>query len=146
MDPAEFARVGAELVELGGKLNEKKAARDALNKEITELEEQIRPLMVEHQKMLAELVGVPVQAVPPPGPPPPTPPNGNGNGNGGPPKPPFDPNTAIKQRIIAFLNRSEPGVSALEVADALKIDVSLVRQAMNDLMRQGAGRMPRASS
>ena len=131
MDTSEFAQLGAELVEKGSKLKELKKAREDLDKEIEELENEIRPLLTEHSKFIAELVS-PAAPPPPPPPPPGQEPHVEvSNGNGG-------LTDDLRAKIKKYADtRADPetGISAGEVADALKIDPVLVRQAMGEMVR-----------
>lgn len=127
MDAAELADVGAKLVELGTELKAKREERDVLNDEIAKLEKKMAPLVAKHSELIAEIIGKP--AAPPPG-----------NPNA-PPVPTNTPQRAgveLKRRIIAFLERAPEGTGAIDVADALKIDVMLVRQAMMDMAHASA--------
>lgn len=133
MDLAEFSQVGADLIDLGGKLKAKKAQREELNAEISDLEEKIRPLIVRHSQLLAEVIGSPPPIVIAPT---------NGAGNNNPPPPPPDPQTnhdALRKRVLQYLQHCEPGVSAGDVAEHLHLDPSLVRDVMRELM-VGRGR------
>lgn len=131
MDAAEFAQLGAALVEKGQKLKDLKEARDDLNTEIKELEKELRPLIAQHAKFVAELVGQPsVASVPDP-----KPESVPGSGN----EPTLTPE--LKKKIIAYANsRADPenGISAAEIAEALKLDPLLVRMAMNEMFRRRA--------
>jgi hypothetical protein len=128
MDAAEFAKLGAELVEKGQKLQELKEARDDLNREIAEIEKQLRPLVTQHAKFVAELVGQPtVNPVPSPKL---TPVDTSGGVT-----------AELRQKIISYANRHadpENGLSAAEIAEGLKIDPAIVRQVLNDLARRRA--------
>lgn len=147
MDQQEFAKVGAELVELGTKLKELKAQRAVLDKEIAELESKVRTLMAKHTQMLAEIVGVPTsvsedapmgmmmaaeavgskpeQAMVP---------TGSVVSTGITPR---QEKARIKARVLAFLENAEPGTSALQIADALRIDAAAVREVMAELAVRG---------
>ena len=131
MNAAEFAELGAALIEKGNKLNELKEARDKLNQEIEALETELRPLVAQHAKFVAELVGQPT-ITPVPGTKPTSVP-----GPGAEPKLSDD----LKAKIKKYADtRADPetGISAQEIADALKIDPLLVRLALNDMARRGA--------
>lgn len=144
MNVAELVTIGAKIAEIGETLKSKRAERDELNAEISALEKELMPLVVEHSKIIAEVIGHPIQ---PPAAPPPPPPNwgprqlqANGgeinittqvNGHG-------LTNAQAKQRITDYLNKAEPGTSAADVAAALRMDPSLVRQVMADIMRGAA--------
>lgn len=123
MDPQEFAKVGAELVEIGNALKDLKEERANLDLQITVLEKKLRPLVTQHAKFIAELVGEVA---------PPDPASGPLSLESG----PVD-NTALKKRILAFVARSEPGVGPLEIADAIKVDPVLVRQVMMEMRNSG---------
>lgn len=59
---AEMVTVGQRIVELGGQLDELRKKRDSLNVEISTLEAELRPLLVQHSKLMSELAGVPFGA------------------------------------------------------------------------------------
>jgi len=132
MDVAEFASIGAKIVEVGEKLKELRGQRDDVNAQISTLEKELTPLLTRHAQLIAEVIGVPATAVLPV----PTP------GNGPPPgpnAPSGSPNAEalrlVKKRVLEFLDDAEPGLSAAEVATALRLDPTQVRQVMADLSR-----------
>jgi hypothetical protein len=134
MDAAEFANIGAKLVMIGGQLNELKAERDELNTQIAKLEAEIRPLIAQHALMIAEIVGAPppvVQAAPA------YTPVGPGAASGATPAEAATLGPSARKKIIAFLDRCEPGVSALQIAEALSLDAVLVRQIMHEFATRG---------
>ena len=137
MDIAEFASLGAQIVEVGEKLKEARVRRDAANAEISELEKQLGPLLTRHAQLIAEVVGSPMPTAPI------QPVFQPVHVNGGPvPQPQGGPATkealaVVKKRLVEFLEDAEPGVSAAEVAQALRLDPLIVRQAMADLSRSG---------
>jgi len=133
MDATKLMELTAEIVEISGKLNALRAQRDSLTPQILPLEAQLMTLMVEHQKMFSAIAGValpaPVVAAPAP--------TGTvieapgveshsvGSGS----------NAPLKNRVLAYLQKrqgDEP-ISAIDVADVLKIDASIVREAMLEL-------------
>lgn len=122
VDVSQLAVVGAELVELGERLKVLRKKRDEVQAEITELEAKLTPLVLAHSKIIASIVGQPVAA--------PSPPYVNGGGGGG-GLPTVDGDA--KGRILRFLERAEPGVSALDIATALHLDASIVRNVMREL-------------
>lgn len=130
MDITQFAQVGAKIAELSHKLKSKRTALDALQKEITTVEDELRPLVVEHSKMVAELVGssgTVMVAAP---------------AAGGPvaiQTGVVNPAAldGIRSRLLQYLERADPGTSAGDVAEALKVDVLLVRQVMSEMARKG---------
>lgn len=136
MDALEFQKVGAAIVELGGRLSELKAQRDVLDKDIVALETELKPLLVQHSKMIAELVGLP--AIPPTTPPPP--PVTHGSHAYIPPDravrpaPATDPigPALLRKRIMELLRNEEPGVSALQIAERLGVDAYEVRKIMRE--------------
>lgn len=134
MDVAELASVGAQIVEIGGKLKELREQRDAVNAHISELEKELMPLVTLHAKIIAHVIGAPI---PSPAPPPALVPakGGGSSGSSGGPTPQVL--TAVKKKVVDFLQDAEPGMSAAEVAQALRLDPSIVRQAMADLSRSG---------
>jgi hypothetical protein len=132
MDGVELAQVGAQIAELGAKLNELRSKRDALNEEIGVLEKELAPLVARHAQLVAEFAGAP--------PPPQTP-------DGAPlpqhPAPAGAPaSEAVKKRVLQFLRRAPEGVSAREVAEALSLDDSIVREVMREMMRPSGKPLP----
>jgi hypothetical protein len=144
MDADEFVKVGRELGELGSRLTELRKAREDIDEEIKDLEEKARPLALRHAELVAEVVGKPVALTEAaeevsslPDSPPPSPPGSVAtNGRGQPLKGPMTKNqrTALRNRITAYLDKCEPGTSAVDVAEALHLDVSVAREAMRDIM------------
>lgn len=124
MDEPEITAVGMKIVELGSKLKKLKADRDELTMQITAIEAEIAPLLVRHTQLIAEITGMlipkPVAPEAPSVEASPTP----GRVDGG-----------LKKRVLKFLQGAEPGVGAVEVADALKLDAALVRQVMMEMAR-----------
>jgi hypothetical protein len=140
MDIARLTELGPLLVEKGKLLNEKKAERDALNADIAELEKELTPLVIEHQKLVASLLGTAVPAPPPAddgpmhmglGRPYPPRPGTPGGGPGG--LPTANEKEQAKRKILAFLENAEPGISAYDIAQQLNIDGVLVRQIMFEM-------------
>lgn len=141
MDIARLTELGPLLVEKGTLLNQKKAERDALNAEIAELEKELTPLVIEHQKLVASLLGTPAPAAPLPtddgsmhmglGRPYPPRPGTPGGGPGG--LPTTSEKEQAKRKILAFLENAEPGISAYDISQQLNIDGVLVRQIMFEL-------------
>jgi len=134
MDATKLMELTAEIVEISGKLNALRAQRDSLTPQILPLEAQLMTLMVEHQKMFSAIAGV---AIPAPVAAAPAPTVGTvieapgveshsvGSGS----------NAPLKNRVLAYLQKrqgDEP-ISAIDVADVLKIDASIVREAMLEL-------------
>jgi chromosome segregation ATPase len=126
MDAAEFANVGAELIEKSAKLAELRAQKAALDSQIALLETEIRPLVAKQAAFLKEIMGVTESPAEAPAPPPHV-------QNGG--SAPSGNQEALKKRIKDYLKRCDPGVSATDVADVLKIDGVLVRQVMGEMAR-----------
>jgi hypothetical protein len=131
MDIANLAIIGAKIAEVGEKLKVLRGQRDEINEQIGSLEKELMPLVVEHSKIIAEIVGTP--PAPPPAPP------GAFAGGGGPPPPIPQPGASpevlqkAKARILKYLDDAEPGVSAADVANALKMDPFLVRRIMGEM-------------
>jgi hypothetical protein len=128
----DLAVIGAKIVEVGAKLKELREQRDTINVDISALEKELTPLVVQHSKIIAEIVGTaaPVVAAPT-----------AATGPAGSAQPPQGPGpdalASAKKRIVEYLKDAEPGVSATDVAQALRLDPFLVRQAMADLSRNG---------
>lgn len=123
MDATEFAQLGAAIVEKGQKLKELKSAREKLDQEIEGLEKELRPMVAQHSKFVAELVGQPTVS-PVPGPKP-RPVEESGGVT-----------AELRQRVIAYADRHadpDTGVSAMEIAEGLKLDPAVVRQVLNEM-------------
>jgi len=110
-------------VELGGELKKKKAEREELDKEIAALEEKLRPLVVQHTQLLSDLVGTP-------------PPAATSVAGSDPVVKGSAPiNEQLRKRLTDYLAKADPGISAFEIAEALKVDPTLVREVMRDLAK-----------
>jgi len=135
MDIARLTELTPLLLEKGTLLNEKKAARDELNAEIAELEKELNPLVVEHSKLVASLLGTSAAVAPvvaqPMGLGQPYPAR-DGTAGGGPLDYRSDKEQA-KRKILAFLENAEPGISAYDISQQLNIDGVIVRQIMAEL-------------
>lgn len=140
MDAAEFSRVSAELLELGERLKGLRDQRKDLDSEISELEAKVRPLVVRHAQMLADIVGniMPTAPAPAPAPVQLAQPQ---NYAGSPPNmaPVVEEPSIAKAKIIRYLQNAEPGISAGDIAQALRLDVGTVRQVMHEMMTNGRG-------
>jgi len=132
MDAGKLMELTAEIVEISGKLNALRAQRDSLTPQILPLEAQLMTLMVEHQKMFTEIAGIalpaPVAALAPVGTvveAPGVESHSVGSGS----------NAPLKNRVLAYLQKrqGDDPISAIDVADVLKIDASIVREAMMEL-------------
>ena len=124
MDAAEFVEVGGKIMTIGGQLEKLRAERDVLNAQITGLEKELLPLLGRHAELVSSLMGsaMPKPVVPSPVPAPvPTGPTAG------------DDKVALMRRVKGFLNNAEPGTSASQIAEALKVDPALVREVMRDL-------------
>lgn len=122
----ESVEIGGKIMTLSGQLAPLKAERDALNEKIQVLEKELLGLAGRY----SELVSATLSAVMPkplafvaaaPTTPPPTGPS------------PGDEKVLLMRRVKGFLNNAEPGTSASQIADALKVDAALVREVMRDL-------------
>lgn len=123
MDAAEFAQVGSKIVEIGMKLKGLREEREALSTKITELEKELLPLVSRHSELLALFVGV---AMPKPAPLPVPPSAHSASGMIG------DEKVKLTRRIKKFLEDAEPGTSAMQIAEALKVDAAQVREVLRD--------------
>lgn len=133
IDLADLATIGAQIIELGLKLKELKAERGDLDAAIMAIETELMPLVVKHTKIIASITGVvlaPRQAAPAA---PATPPPGQSPGG---------PQSIPKARIKDFIRtRAQEGMSAMDIADVLKVEPSLVRECITEIMqsRRGGG-------
>jgi hypothetical protein len=134
--PRRFALVGAQIMELGQKLNALRVTLSQTQTDIAVLEAELAPLLVEHQQLLASLVGMPLpktaavrapaaQAAPEPV---------ISVDAGGLLETPIGPVPAqAKQRVISFLREQaemEESVTASDVASQLSLPVEWVRAVM----------------
>lgn len=134
MDISDFASVGAKIAELSLKLKQGRADLEGAQKAVASLEDALRPLVVEHAKMVASLVGdagiLSAPEMPAPG-------------------VALSPivvpgretsaqeaaRASLRKQLLRYLDNAPEGVSAIDVADALKVDVVMVRQIMGDMAR-----------
>lgn len=130
-DLADLASIGAQIAELGVNLKQLRSERDALNKQIEAAEAELMPLVVRHSKIIADITGV---VAPPPK-------KKRAAGNGTAPEEPAPPRANVaKNRIKDFIKtRAQEGMSALDIAEALRVDASLVRECMNEMMHPRGG-------
>lgn len=160
----ELVTLGTDIVRLGGEMKEARAELAAAQARVAKLEAEMQPKLMRHAQLIQQAAGVAFpaphiqQAAPAPAPaalPDWAPPIAALIQPGGPleaaapaPGPDLglrrssDPTKTVegqlKQRVKDYLMRhnSEEGVSAMDVADVLKVDAMLVREAMRE-MRAG---------
>lgn len=139
MDIADLATLGARIVELSHKLKAKKNEREILDKDITALESELMPLVTEHSKVIASVVGAALPAPVPYVTPPHALPNGPRpqqqpkNDDAPPPIP--TPDAAVKKKVLDYLRTAEEPGSAQTIAEALRLDPLVVRQVLSELAR-----------
>lgn len=152
----ELVQVGTAIVGLSESLHAARAERDAAQAKVNELEAKLRPLLVQHASLMAQITGaVPAQAqqwppgVPmypqpmyPPQPVPMMPPGAPQMPPQMPPQqlPPASPATdPLRNRVKDYLRTrggGEDTLSPLDVAEVLHVDAALVREVMRE-MRTG---------
>lgn len=122
MDAGEFVDIGGKIVAIGGQLEKLRVERDGLNSKITALETELLPLLTRHAELVSSLMSValPKPVAAPPSPQPPGPTDG-------------DAKVSLAKRVRGFLENAEPGTSATQIAEALKVDAALVREIMRGL-------------
>lgn len=135
MDISDLSGLGAQILTLGTELKQKRAAHEAIGKEIAELEKELAPLVVQHASIIAEFVGKPVHVGPPNAPP-------NAPVGGAMPLPSASPSMTsedlmIRKKVVSFLEEAEPGVSAYDVAEALQLPLQKVRSVMMAFAQRG---------
>lgn len=128
MDAAEFVDVGGKIMAIGGQLETLRGEREVLNTKITALEKELLPLLARHAELVSSLMGA---AMPKPVAPAPLPLTQI------PGPTPGDEKVALARRIKGYLNNAEPGTSAMQIAEALKVDAALVREVMRELNAAG---------
>lgn len=139
---AELVQIGTRIVELGSDLEEARAAKAKADARVAELESELRPLLRQHATIVAKAAGGVTFASPEVAQPqqtfvlqgPSALPNETSLAGAGTPAA-APANVQLKNRVKDYLkNRNaEEGVSAGEVADHLKIDPLVVREAMLEL-------------
>ena len=143
MDAGKLVELGSRIVKISSELSTARAARDEAQSKVLALETELMPLLAEHAQLISGLVGTvttaiaapmqPVQPVPGGGPALP------GIGTPGLPAAgapvTTTANSQLKARVFDYLKRlnAEEPVSATDVADVLKIDSFIVREAMMEL-------------
>lgn len=130
---ANLVLLGSRIAELGLQLTQVRSKRDELSGQVTALELELMPLLQQHGMLLAAIIGramptpVLTPAAPLPVPQYPTP-------SAGPTAPPpYDHNTGMRLRIKKYLRNVDESVSAMDIADALKVDATLVREVLLEL-------------
>lgn len=128
MDVSELVGLGGQIVEIGTRLKVLRKKRDEVNAEISSLEDNLKPLVVQHAQIIAETIGAPIASIASPQAgflQPDTPQS-------------LEPPPDIKKRVLMFLqNNAERGASPLDIAEALKLDVMDVRGVMRELASSG---------
>lgn len=140
MDASKLAELGTNIVRVSTELSKARATRDEAQGKVLALEAELMPLLAEHAKIIAGLVGTVSSAVAAPVlPVQPISGGLEGLGNGvvtpNPQVPPTSPNSQLKARVFEYLknwNQDEP-ISASEIAEALRIDAVIVREALLEL-------------
>lgn len=137
IDIAEIATLGMQLAEQGMKLRDLRESRDALNVSIAALEKEVLPLVLRHTQLLTALTGNLVQPTPQAAPiaqPQPSP--GPGPQGFSAPKPGEPDMVILKKRIQNYIQANQDAgvpIVANEMANALQVDSSYIRQAMREL-------------
>jgi hypothetical protein len=131
MSISDLAVLGTRIAELGTELAARRGQRTELDAEIAKLEKELGPLVSQHAQIIATLTSVPVLSGLPTSAQAPAPaPTG--------PLGPRALDTGIKGRVFEYLKKARPnigedGISAVDIADALKVDAYLVRQVLAEL-------------
>lgn len=129
MDLSDFSALGAKIAEISLELKSRRNERAKIQEQIQELEDTLRPLIGEHAKMIAELVGASGLQVAAPA----------AQAQGSPRDhvvlgvdPRVEDN---KKRVLAYLQNSDGRIFAEDVAVALSLDPLIVRKIMGDYAR-----------
>ena len=154
----ELVTLGTDIVRLGGEMKEAQAELAAAQARVAKISAEMQPKLMRHAQLIQQAAGfafpaphaappaAPAQAAPLPSWAPPIA-NLIEDGAGQPapaaPQAPQQPKQLsaeqqLKQRVKDYLKRRPPdeGVSATDVAEALRVDALLVREAMRE-MRTG---------
>lgn len=144
MELADFARLGDQIAEKSLALKSEREKAAHILRGIKALEDELRPLVEQHAKMVAEMLGSvapPTVIAPAPYPVQPTQKSTPGMNFGS----PTGANPVIesaKQRIRQYIRSSEDGqqdtakgISATSVAEALGVDSGLVREVLFEMSR-----------
>lgn len=149
MDASKLVELGTNIARISTELSKARAVRDEAQGKVLALEAELMPLLAEHAKLIAGLVGTVSAAVAAPVQPVQPVPGGFGGPVDGPELPPgvalpgmpppraapTNPNSQMKARVFEYLkrlNQDEP-VSATDIAEVLRIDAVIVREALLEL-------------
>jgi hypothetical protein len=126
VDAIEFVEVGGKIMKLGGDLAALREERKVLDEKISAMEKELLPLVGRHAELLSGVMGAampkPVTSSPSPA---------VAQAAAGPS--PAEEKASLMRRVKGFLNAAEPGTSAMQIAEALKVDPALVREVMREL-------------
>ena len=153
----ELVTLGTDIVKLGAELKDARADLEAARERVRKLEAELQPKLLRHGQLIQQAAGL---AFPAPSPQPSLP-SAAPLPDWAPPiaaelgaapatapaapgpdlglrrssNPALTPEGQLKQRIKDYLKRqsNEDGISATDVADVLKVDALLVREAMREL-------------
>lgn len=152
----ELVSLGTDIVRLGAQLKEARAEADDAVAMVKKIEAELQPKLLRHAELIQQAAGLAFPAAPPrpavapaaqlpdwappianliDGEAPATAP-GPSLGLHTSSNPALTPNGQLKQRVKDYLKRrgsGDEGVSASDVADVLKIDSILVREAMREM-------------
>lgn len=151
----ELVTLGTDIVRLGGEMKEAQAELAAAQARVAKISAEMQPKLMRHAQLIQQAAGMafpaPHAPAAPPAPAAPlpdwAPPIANLIEPGAAPVPtqqPIQPpkqlsaDQQLKQRVKDYLKRRPPdeGVSATDVAEVLRVDALLVREAMRE-MRTG---------
>lgn len=153
MDASKLVELGTNIARISTELSKARGVRDEAQGKVLALEAELMPLLAEHAKLIAGLVGTVSAAVAAPVQPVQPVPGGFGGPVDGPelppgvalpgmpsPRPisPSNPTSQMKARVAEYLKRLAPDepVSATDIAEVLRIDAVIVREALLE-MRNG---------
>lgn len=140
MDAAEFAEIGAKIVKHGVELEKLRSERDALNSQIQILEKELLPLLARHSELIAAMMGRPITPVAAPTPTAVSVTSASGvplaNTLGEAAMVPQVDRKILRRRIQKLMEEADDAMSAMDIAERLKIDAVLVREIMLE-MRNG---------
>jgi len=132
----ELVEIGTKVVKLSAELEDVRKKRDEFDVQVKAMEKVLLPLLLRHAELVSSMTGSLLPPKPlPPMEPPPLPPDTNFS-------PGIPDKGKVAQQIRAFLKNAEPGISAMQIGEVLKVDPALVREVLRDFQTPPSGPPP----